>query len=188
MGKFWLLGGIFLASPGFSTKVWGKGGQYKPSGENKGTSKGTFLLRRVIQGYNSRRWFFWTLFCIKVLNCNKLFQLSHDCVTENARQAKFLWEATRDLFLQYMVCYHGRDGMTQFFGGEWYPTRGKSSNFLSCRGSLPKVAPIVGYPDLPLRKILRKEIGLLTVMIFKRVSKSIFFQSIKFTACKVNDS
>lgn len=48
MGKSWLLGGIFVASLGFSTNVWGKGGQYKPSGENKGTSKGTFLLRRMI--------------------------------------------------------------------------------------------------------------------------------------------
>ena len=50
MGKFWLLGGIFLASPGFSTKVWGKGGQYKPSGENKGTSKGTFCWEGWYKG------------------------------------------------------------------------------------------------------------------------------------------
>ena len=37
---------------------------------------------------------------------------------------------------------------------------------------------LVGHPDLPMRKIL-KVVGLLTVMIF--------FQSKKFTACKVKD-
>ena len=37
---------------------------------------------------------------------------------------------------------------------------------------------LVGYPDLPMRKTLRV-VGLLTVMIF--------FQSKKFTACKIKD-
>ena len=34
---------------------------------------------------------------------------------------------------------------------------------------------LVGYPDLPVRKTLRRVVDLLTVMILKRVSKSIFF-------------
>ena len=35
--------------------------------------------------------------------------------------------------------------------------------------------PLVGYPDLPVRKTLRRVIDLLIVMILKRVSKSIFY-------------
>ena len=42
----------------------------------------------------------------------------------------------------------------------------------------PQFPRIVGYPDLPMRKILRV-VGLLTVMIL--------FQSKKFTACKIKD-
>ena len=42
----------------------------------------------------------------------------------------------------------------------------------------PQFPRLVGYPDLPMRKTLRV-VGLLTVMIF--------FQSKKFTACKVKD-
>ena len=34
---------------------------------------------------------------------------------------------------------------------------------------------------------MRRVLGLLTVMILKKVSESIFFQSNKFTACKVKD-
>ena len=43
------------------------------------------------------------------------------------------------------------------------------------------------HPDLPIRKTLRRVLGLLTVMILKRVSENIFFQSNKFTAYKVKD-
>ena len=42
----------------------------------------------------------------------------------------------------------------------------------------PQFPRLVGYPDLPMRKTLRV-VGLLTVMIF--------FQSKKFTACKIKD-
>ena len=42
----------------------------------------------------------------------------------------------------------------------------------------PQFPCLVGYPDLPMRKTLRV-VGLLTVMIF--------FQSKKFTACKIKD-
>ena len=44
--------------------------------------------------------------------------------------------------------------------------------------SLPQFPRLVGYPDLPMRKTLRV-VGLLTLMIF--------FQSKKFTACKIKD-
>ena len=42
----------------------------------------------------------------------------------------------------------------------------------------PQFPGLVGYPDLPMKKTLRV-VGLLTVMIF--------FQSKKFTACKIKD-
>ena len=45
----------------------------------------------------------------------------------------------------------------------------------------------MGHHDLPIKKNLRRVLGLLTVMILKRVSQSIFFQSNKFTGRKVND-
>ena len=38
-----------------------------------------------------------------------------------------------------------------------------------------------------MRETPRRVLDLLTVMILKRVSESIFFQSNKFTACKVKD-
>ena len=44
-----------------------------------------------------------------------------------------------------------------------------------------------GISDLSLRKILMRVVVLLTVMILKRVSESIFFQSKRFTVCKVKD-
>ena len=45
----------------------------------------------------------------------------------------------------------------------------------------------MGHHDLSIKKNLRRVLGLLTVMILKRVSQSIFFQSNKFTGRKVND-
>ena len=45
--------------------------------------------------------------------------------------------------------------------------------------------PLMGHPDLPIRKTLRRVLGLFTAMILKRVSESIYFQSNKFTTCKV---
>ena len=44
-----------------------------------------------------------------------------------------------------------------------------------------------GNSDLPISKALESVLGLLTAMNFKRVSESTFFQSNKFTACKVKD-
>ena len=38
-----------------------------------------------------------------------------------------------------------------------------------------KVPPLVENPDLPIKKTLRRKLGLLTVMILKRVTESIFF-------------
>ena len=45
----------------------------------------------------------------------------------------------------------------------------------------------MGNPDLPRKKALRKVLGLLNVMILKRVREGIFFQSNIFTACNIKD-
>ena len=52
----------------------------------------------------------------------------------------------------------------------------------------PQSLPLVGHPDLFLRKTLRRVLSLLTaVKNLKRVSERIIFQSIKFIVCKVKD-
>ena len=66
---------------------------------------------------------------------------------------------------------------TQFFGG------GDTSN----RREKFKLFGLQGDPDLPITKTLRRVPDLLTVMILKRVSESIFFQINKFTLCKFKD-
>ena len=43
----------------------------------------------------------------------------------------------------------------------------------------PHLPPLVGHPDLPIRKTLRRVLVLLTVMILKRVSESSFFLKAK---------
>ena len=89
-----------------------------------------------------------------------------------------------------MLCNQWRDRRTQSFGGGRYPTEGEASNLWTCRETplpLLQFSPLVGHPDLPIRKTLRRVLGLFTTMIFKRVSESIYFQSNKFTTCKVKD-
>ena len=72
---------------------------------------------------------------------------------------------------------------TQFFSGGDIQQRGKVQTFWLA-GRPPKFPLLVGHPDLPIRKTLRRVLDSLTVMILKRVSESIFFQINKFTACK----
>ena len=43
------------------------------------------------------------------------------------------------------------------------------------------------HPDLLIWKNLRRVLGLLTAMVLKRVSESVFFQSNKFTVYEVKD-
>ena len=80
-------------------------------------------------------------------------------------------------FFQYVVCDQERDGGTRFFYGGDIQQKGKVQTF----------SLLVGHPDLPVRKTLMRMLGMLTVIVLKRVSESIFFQSNKFTACKVID-
>ena len=71
-------------------------------------------------------------------------------------------------------------------GGE-YPTEVGGSNFWTSSSSRPQVVPLVENSDLPIRKIVRILLVLLTVMVLQKVSEVIFFKSNKFTAYKVKD-
>ena len=97
-------------------------------------------------------------------------------------------KAIRGIFFQYVVCDRRRDVLMFWWGRKWYSTERESSNFWTCRKSYYppiEVSFIVGYPDLPIRKALRRVFGLLTVIILKRVSESIFFQSTIITTLKM---
>ena len=80
----------------------------------------------------------------------------------------------------------GRDKGTQYFGWGCIQHNSEVQTF-DLQGEPPTLVPLVGYPDLPIRETLRSVLGLLTVMILKRWSENIFFQSNKFIACKIND-
>ena len=78
-----------------------------------------------------------------------------------------------------MVCDQGREG-----GIGVISNRRRKFKLLVLQGDpLLQIPPSVWHPNPPIRKTL----GRLTVIILKRVSESIFFQSNKFTTCKVKD-
>ena len=72
----------------------------------------------------------------------------------------------------------------QLFGGNDTQQNGEAQSF-RLAGENPYVSPLVEYLGLPTRKVLRRVLDLLTIVILKRLSESIFFQSSKFTAFKV---
>ena len=85
---------------------------------------------------------------------------------------KICLKAIRDTFSQYVICDQG-DSI--FLVGVISNRRGKFKLF-GFQGDPPKFPPLVGHPDLPIRKTLRRVLEALTVMILKRVNESIFFQ------------
>ena len=104
---------------------------------------------------------------------DELFHISHDCelkiYSTGKISGKICLKAIRDVVnmwliyvFQYVVCDQGRDRGTHF-------------------------PALVGHLNLPIRKTQSRLLGVLTAMILKRVSESIFFQSNKFTACKVKE-
>ena len=62
--------------------------------------------------------------------------------------------------------------------------KSKRFKLLDMSGELP---PIMRSLDLPIKKTLRSELGLVTEMILKRVNESIFFQNNKFAVFKVKN-
>ena len=86
-------------------------------------------------------------------------------------------------FFQYLVCDQDRDNGKSIVGGVIYSKSRKFKHLGLQRA--PQFSPLVKHHNLPIRKILRRVLGLLTVMISKRVNMSIFLQSKKLGACKV---
>ena len=101
---------------------------------------------------------------------------------------KICLKAIRDIFFRICGMWSGEGRGDSRSWLVWYPTEGDSSNFWACKENpRPQLSSLVEHPNLPIRKTLITVLGLLTVIILKRVSESIFFQSNKFTACKVKD-
>ena len=89
------------------------------------------------------------------------------------------------MFSNICSVIRGGTGGLNFLVGVISNRRGKPT-FLSLQGHpLPQLPPLVGHPNLAIRKTLRRVLGLLCVIILKKGNESIFFQSSKFTACKV---
>ena len=92
---------------------------------------------------------------------------------------KISLKAIRDTFFSNMwSVIRGGTGVTVFFfflegggrrvGGGDIQKSGKVQTFeLAVRR--PQSPPLVGHPNLPIRKTLRRELGLLTVIVLKRV-------------------
>ena len=83
-----------------------------------------------------------------------------------------------------MVCNQGKGGLN-FLVGVIYNRSGKLKLFV-LQGE-PQISSLGGTCDLPIRKTLRRVLDLITVLVFKRVSESIFFQIDRFTVCKFKD-
>ena len=80
----------------------------------------------------------------------------------------------------------GKGGFKVLVGGD-IQQKGKLQTYGLAGRANTQLLPLVGHPDLPIRKTLRRVLGLFDAMILKRVTESIYFQSNKFTTCKVKD-
>ena len=66
-----------------------------------------------------------------------------------------------------------------------HATEGGGSKFWAWDPS--PIPPLVANPDRRIKNILRSVLGMITLIVSKRVRKSIFFQSNKFTASNIKD-
>ena len=100
---------------------------------------------------------------------------------------KIFLTAIRDTFLSNTWSgITGGTGWLKVLVGVISNRRGKFK-LSGLQGDPPPFFPLAGHLDLPIMKTLRRVLNLLTIMILKRVTLSIFFQSNKFTPCEVKD-
>ena len=99
---------------------------------------------------------------------------------------KICLKTIRDTFFQHVVCNQRRDGMrykergrNPFFGGKWHPTEWWGSKFWAWVRGL-SWSPIKKHPEECAWSKYCNNFG-------KSKRVCIFFQSNKFTACKVRD-
>ena len=88
---------------------------------------------------------------------------------------KIYLKAIRPFFFQCVVCDQVREGEL----GVIFNRKGKSKLLVLQGDTLPQFPPLVWHPNLSMRKILESTWSA-HLMILKRVSESIFFQSNKF--------
>ena len=73
-----------------------------------------------------------------------------------------------ETFLQYVVCNQGTNGGTRLFGGGDIQQNKKllglqrAPPHTHTHTQSPKFRPLLGYPNLPIRKTVRRVLGLLT--------------------------
>ena len=92
-----------------------------------------------------------------------------------------LSKSYENLFFYYVISDQGTRGLVPLVG-VIFNRRRKFKLFDLQGDSTPKFFFLVGHPDLTIRKLQRRLLDLLTVVILKRVSESIFFQINNFTA------
>ena len=103
---------------------------------------------------------------------------------------KFVWKLLEIPF--FPVCGLSlREGWGRNFLVRVISNSSRKFKLCGLQGELPHPAPLffllVGHPDLPIRKTLRRVLGLLSVVLLKRVCERVFSFNATFTACKVMD-
>ena len=111
---------------------------------------------------------------------NRIFKTNyshpHSPINSSKTFGKIFLKAIRDFF-QYLVFDKGRGGTGDSVFWWWsHQTEGESSNCRACRET-PQFPPLIEHPNPPISKTLRKVLGLLTVIILKGMSESIFFKA-----------
>ena len=108
-----------------------------------------------------------------------------NCIPRASVLIKFVWKLLEIRFLLICVLSSGDMG-AQCFGGGDIQQKWRVQTFWLAGGPT-KSSPLVGHPNLPMKKTLERVFYLLTVIILNRARESIFFQINKFTACKFKD-
>ena len=99
---------------------------------------------------------------------------------------KICLKAIRDIFFSNMwPVIRGGIWEPNFLVGVISSRRGKFK-LLGLQGDPPQFLPLVRHHDLPIRKTLRRVLGLLTVITLKRVRESIFFKAANLQHVQLN--
>ena len=125
---------------------------------------------------------------------NKSWSWNGKCVPQAKFLVKFVWKELKILF---SICgLQSREGQNEIWKeGEGLhflvrsdiEQKDEFQNFGHEWGEPSSIPSLVANPDPHITNTFRSVVGLTIVIILKRVSKSIFLQSNKFTACTVRD-
>ena len=90
--------------------------------------------------------------------------------TTGKLSGKICLKAVRDFLHQYVVCNQGRDGVK-------HEGKGENSIFWWGGSEPSQVPPLVANPNLLQTNTLRGVLGLITVIILKRIKEKEYFLS-----------